>query len=179
MRKITSSKVGVSIYKQNGFHKISIGGIKEVKSNNGGMMMAMSGMAMSGMTMPGVSIGNNITVGLNFNPTYMAYNSYSNTKSTYIECLFDENFKHQKMQIPDNAFDKIKNFEEEIKDSKNNTGSKPKTTNNRKPRSNNIDNFSKINLKNIFRINNKYYLGFLTKSRTTNYRTYHLYEFKD
>jgi len=174
LRKITSSKVGVSIYKQNGFHKISIGGIKEVKSSGGGMMMAMPGMAM-----PGVSIGGGVSVGLSFNPTYMAYNSYSNTKSTYIDCLFDENFQHQKMQIPDNAFDKIKNFEEEITDRTKNTESKPKTTNNRKPRSNNVDHFSAINLKNIFKINNKYYLGFLAKSETQNHRTYNLYEFKD
>ena len=174
LRKITSSKVGVSIYKQNGFHKISIGGIKEVKSSGGGMMMAMPGMAM-----PGVSIGGGVSVGLSFNPTYMAYNSYSNTKSTYIECLFDDNFTHQKMKIPDNAFDKIKNFEEEITDRTKNTESKPKTTNNRKPRSNNVDHFSAINLKNIFKINNKFYLGFLAKSETQNHRTFNLYEFKD
>ena len=44
-----------------------------------------------------------------FNPTALAYNSFTNTKSTRIECLFNDNFEHLKDEkVADNVFDKIK-----------------------------------------------------------------------
>jgi hypothetical protein len=42
-----------------------------------------------------------------FNPTQLAFNSFTNNKATRIECLFDQDFNHIKGEIKENAFDKM------------------------------------------------------------------------
>ncbi|MGB1042888.1 MAG: hypothetical protein ACPGU6_05805 [Tenacibaculum sp.] len=99
LRKITSNKLGVSVIKNNGNYHFSIGGYVEQRAAGPMMMGGFGGL-------PIASFGN---VSLFFNPTMLAYNSFSNTKSTQIECLFDENFEHIKDAKPnDNVFDKMK-----------------------------------------------------------------------
>ncbi len=106
LRKITSSEVGISVYKLDGQNQITLGGKKEIQG--GSMMMPM------GMGFPGVPIANFGTVNVFFNPTFFAYNHYSATKSTFIHCLFDDDFKHLEGTPKVNAFDKIQSFTEEI-----------------------------------------------------------------
>ncbi|MFK5959623.1 MAG: hypothetical protein QM495_12245 [Lutibacter sp.] len=103
LRKITTGKIGISTYKINNNYQITLG--SKLDQATGGMMMPMGGIG----TIPIASVGN---VSVFFNPTYFAYNSYSNTKSTYIKCLFDLEFNHVKGEIKENAFDKIKYFKE-------------------------------------------------------------------
>ena len=102
IRKINSGDVGISIYRFDDNYQVTLGGKLEVKASGGGMMMGM----------PGVGIGSFGAVTVYFNPTYFAYNSYTNTKSTYIECLFNTNFDHLEGEPKDNVFDKIHDFEE-------------------------------------------------------------------
>ena len=99
LRKITAQKIGVSAIKVLDMYHLTIGGYVEQKS--GGMM------PMGGFGIPMASFGN---VNMFFNPTMFAYGSMSNTKSTRIECLFDEDFDHLGGDIPENAFDKIDSF---------------------------------------------------------------------
>ena len=101
LRKITAGDVGVSVYKFKDNYQISLGGKQEVRS--GGMMMPMGGFGM-----PIASFG---SAAVFFNPTYFAYNSYSNTKSIHIKGLFDVNFNHIEGEIEENVFDKIKDFQ--------------------------------------------------------------------
>ncbi|WP_064967142.1 hypothetical protein [Tenacibaculum ovolyticum] len=101
LRKITSNKIGVSVIKnKNNFH-FSIGGYVEQRTGGPMMMGGFGGIPMA-------SFGN---ISLFFNPTMFAYNSFSNTKSTQIECLFNENFEYIKDAEPQkNAFNIMKDY---------------------------------------------------------------------
>ncbi|WP_117883913.1 hypothetical protein [Aureibaculum luteum] len=112
LRKITNGNIGISVFKHNDTYEISIGGKQEVNSG-GGMMMPM------GMGLPMATFG---AVTVFFNPAMFAYNSYSRTKSIQFKGLFDDNFNHLKGEIEKNAFDKIKDYEDE-----NNLSSKGKS----------------------------------------------------
>ncbi len=105
LRKITSGDLGIAVYKINGNHQIILGGKKEIKSNPGMMMMGGFGM---------IPIGTIGAISVSINPTFFAFNSYTNTKSTYIECLFDENFNHLEGEFERNVFDKIKIYKDLI-----------------------------------------------------------------
>ena len=103
LRKITSGDVGVSVNSYANGYKIVLGGKKEIRRGGGGMMPMGFGMPMA--SFGGVSVF--------FNPVYFAYNSYVNTKSTYVNCLFDQNLNHLEGVFPKNEFDKIKDYNEE------------------------------------------------------------------
>lgn len=100
LRKITSGKIGVSALNVKDLYHITIGGYVEQRT---GGMMPMGGFG----GIPLASFGN---VNMFFNPTMFAYSALSNTKSTRIECLFDEDFDHLGGDVPENAFDKIDSF---------------------------------------------------------------------
>lgn len=99
LRKIKSSNIGISVYKFNNDYQITLGGTKEIKQGSP-MMMPMGGLAMS--------IGS-LTANLIFNPTLFAFDSYSNSLSTYILCRFNNQLEHIKGNYKLNVFDKIKN----------------------------------------------------------------------
>lgn len=103
LRKITSGDIGVSVNSYTNGYKIVLGGKKEIRRGGGGMMPMGFGMPMA-------SFG---VVSVFFNPVNFAYNSYVNTKSTYINCLFDHNLNHIEGDFPKNEFDKIKEFNQE------------------------------------------------------------------
>ena len=100
LRKITSGKIGVSALKVKDLYHITIGGYVEQRRGGAGMSFGFGGMP----------IGSFGSVNIFFNPTMFAYNSMSNTKSTRIECLFDEDFDHLRGDLEENAFDKIDTF---------------------------------------------------------------------
>ncbi len=102
LRKITAQKIGVSAIKVDGIYHVTLGGYVEQRGG-GGMMMPMGGFG-------GIPIGSFGNFNLFFNPTMFAYNSFSNTKSTRIECLFDDDFDHLGGDVPENVFDKIDAF---------------------------------------------------------------------
>tara|TARA_R110002072_G_scaffold134810_3_gene275826 strand:+ start:481 stop:729 length:249 start_codon:yes stop_codon:yes gene_type:complete len=45
-----------------------------------------------------------------FNPAQIAFNSFTNNKTTRIESLLDSDFNHIHGEIEENAFDKMKDF---------------------------------------------------------------------
>ncbi|GAA4111128.1 hypothetical protein GCM10022393_08580 [Aquimarina addita] len=114
LRKISSSNLGISVYKVNNEYNIILGGTKEI--NNVSVDAGGGGFA------PGFGGGITITTGnagsqmvsVGFNPTYYAYNGYSSTKSTYINCLFDENFEHLEGDVQRNVYDNINDFEDTL-----------------------------------------------------------------
>jgi hypothetical protein len=128
LRKVTSAKVGISIITVNGIDKITIGGVTEMTNGGGGFMM---GTPMAG-GMVGGAIGGVINVYMS--PMYYSYNSYSNTKSTFINCLFDTALNHKSGEFTDNAFDKIKTYEDSI--------------------------YDKLKLKTVFKYQDKYLFGY-------------------
>ncbi len=97
LRKITSSDVGISVYKINNSFQITLGGVKTLSRGGAPMTPGFGGIPMG-------AIG---PLQMSFNPTMAAFGSYTSTKSTYINCLFDEGFEHIEGDIQDNVFDKI------------------------------------------------------------------------
>ena len=104
LRKMSSDRNGISIYPMNDVYRITIGGVRPQSSGGGMMMPGFGGMPM----------GQFGAVTMNFNPAAFAYSTYSNTGSTRIECLFDSNFSHLLGDLPENVFDKIDAYKEDI-----------------------------------------------------------------
>ena len=114
LRKISAQNIGVSIIKNQGNYQFTIGGYS--KQASGGAPMPMMGMGgVGGMAMGGIGgipIASSGGITFFFNPTMFSYNSFAGTKSTEIQCLFDDNFEHIKdVEAPENVFDKIEKHE--------------------------------------------------------------------
>ena len=103
LRKINQGKIGIAVLKRDSGYEITLGGFKP--TGGGGPFF------MPGFGLPIASMGN---VTVFFNPTALAYNSYSATKSTRIECLFDQDFNHMQGEIQDNAFDIMGDYESPV-----------------------------------------------------------------
>lgn len=166
LRKISRGNIGVSAYKQDENYKITLGSEIEVSRGGGFGAMPMGGFG----AIPIASFG---PISTSFNPTFFAYSGYSATKSTHIDCLFNSEFNHVEGEISENVFDRIKNFEDELRDSKsNNTDSASDSKGYKKISS---TNYSKgIELTNVFNHNGKIYFSFLSKDD----RNYHVIEFE-
>ncbi len=100
LRKVTFSKPGISIVSINGINQVTIGGVAKT-ANGGGYMM---GGAIGGAAGGGISVY--------MSPTLYSYGAYTNTKSTFINCLFDSSLNHKKGEFSVNVFDRIKTYEE-------------------------------------------------------------------
>jgi len=139
LRKITSSSLGISAYKIDDSFQITLGGVKLLTGGGAPMMMPGFGVPMG-------AIG---PLQMSFNPTMAAFGSYTSTKSTYINCLFDEDFNHLEGDIKDNVFDKIDLFIEE--------------------------NDGVISNETVFRANNTIHLGYYNKFK----RQFRILKFED
>lgn len=109
LRKVTFSKPGISIVSINGVNQVTIGGVTKI-ANGGGYIMA--GPAMGGVD--GIAIAGSTSIYMS--PTFYSYGAYSNTKSTFINCLFDSALNHKNGEFLDNVFDKIKTYEDSVVD---------------------------------------------------------------
>lgn len=144
LRKISAGDIGISAYKKNNQYRITLGSKKEIA--RGGAMMPMGGFG-------GIPLGGFGPLSVGFNPTFFAYGGYSSTKTTRIDCLFDNKFEHVPGDVPDNIFDKIKAFEDTFED----------------------NYFEKLELRNLFWHGDKLYFGYIS----TKDRNYHLVEFTE
>ncbi len=107
LRKISSSSLGISVYKVDDEYNVVLGGTKEI-STGGGYTGFGNGFGGGG------TIGGNTAVWISFNPTFYNYSSYTTTKSTYINCLFDSNFDHIEGDIKKNSYDTLFEFEDSL-----------------------------------------------------------------
>lgn len=107
LRKISSADLGISVYKTDDSYNVILGGTKEINTGGGAPMM----MPGFGGALGGAAIASFGAVTMSFNPTFMGYNSYTATKSTYINCLFDVDFEHIEGEIQDNRYDRLNDFE--------------------------------------------------------------------
>ncbi|MGS2762592.1 hypothetical protein [Sinomicrobium sp. M5D2P9] len=106
LRKMSSSEVGIAVYKRNGKYQITLGGKQSVSVGNRMMM------PVPGMSVPMAGGGN---TGIFVNPVYTAFYWYSYTKSVHIVGLFDENFNHLEGRVEENTFDRIKDYKKDSK----------------------------------------------------------------
>lgn len=126
LRRLSKEDIGIAVTEHKNHYIITMGSKKEVYRGGGGMMMP-------GFGIPVASAG---AFTVMFNPTFVAYGGYSNTKATQIECIFDENFNHKEGEVPTNIFDKIHDATEV---------------------------FPKKTAENIFKLNGNYIWGYYNK----------------
>ena len=140
LRKITRSDVGLTVYKKEDVLQLTMGGIKEVNTGGGAMMMPMGG---------GVPIGSTGAVTVSFTPMMGAYNSYSHSKSVYFRSLLDpKTFNHLPGPTYNNVFDEISDYSADLETS----------------------TFGKhIRLENIFRFQNHFVYGYYHKKNQIYY----------
>ena len=108
LRKISSSNLGISVYETKGIYNIILGGAKEIVGTGG---VAAIGFGMAGGMAGAALAGGIANMNYSFNPVFHGYSSYQNTKSTYINCLFDKNLNHVEGKIPLNIYDDVNDFE--------------------------------------------------------------------
>lgn len=107
LRKVSVDKIGITGYKEGELYHFTIGGFREVVGGGGGgMVMPSSGYVVSG----GVP-----SINYSYNPTYVAYASYSTANSTFFNTHFDADFNYVSLEERENIFDKIKTFKKTIK----------------------------------------------------------------
>lgn len=126
LRKISNSNISTFVYKKDNRFVITIGSSEPREA--GGVVYFYGG------GLPGALIaaaGNMLITA--------AFESYSNTKSTRIECVFDEQFNHVLGEVPLNGFDKIKQYVES-------------------------NNLSKAKLQTVFKYEDDYIFGYLNKT---------------
>ncbi|MDN3491745.1 hypothetical protein [Winogradskyella bathintestinalis] len=126
MRKVSNSNPGISVYKKNGIYVVTLGCSETTTTSAFAVFYA--GGAVGG-----------ILVGITSSILTTSFLTYTKTKSTRIECLFDNNLNSIEGTIPDNDFNIINAY----------TESKPDV------------NFE---FESILKIDNKYVLGYFDKN---------------
>lgn len=110
LKKISIANLGISVYKVNNLYNVVLGGTQNYDPN-AGLNIAFAVLGGVGGATGAITFIPDDPIFTNFNPTYYNYNAYNATKSTYINCLFDENFEHIQGNIPLNSFDHLYDFE--------------------------------------------------------------------
>ncbi|QAA82369.1 hypothetical protein EI546_11865 [Aequorivita sp. H23M31] len=106
LRKVSVDKIGITGYKDGELYHFTIGGFREVVGG-GGMVMPSGGYVVSGGGVPSINYS--------YNPTYIAYTSYSTANATFFNTHFDADFNYASFEGSENVFDKIKAFKKTIK----------------------------------------------------------------
>lgn len=91
IKNVSRSFIGISAYEIDNHYVLTLGSVDP--NNSGGMIFV--GAFLGGLV--GAAI-------------FAAFDSYSQTQSTRIDCLFDKSFNHISGDIPINGFDQIKTF---------------------------------------------------------------------
>ncbi|TKD67032.1 hypothetical protein [Flavobacterium sp. ASW18X] len=108
LRRLGKEYIGIAVEKLDDNYVVTIGSKKEISTGGGpGVSFVGVGGAAGAFTV-GVIVPS-------YNPVFNSFNSYTKTKATRIECLFDANFNHLDGNIKNNVFEKINQDSEEIK----------------------------------------------------------------
>jgi len=108
LKNISFANLGISVYYVNGLYNVVLGGTKDYITDKG---LIITSILAGGA--PSSSFSNSYTHTY-FNATFNNYYYYKGTKSTFINCLFDQNLKHVSGQAPLNTFDLINDFEDTL-----------------------------------------------------------------
>lgn len=107
LRKISNARLGISAQKIDTVFTVNIGSVVDAyKGGYGGFSVNAAGT-------PGMIVGS--TIGFSGYQT-QNYRNYQYQKSTFINCLFNQEFNSTYGDIPKNSFDKMLEFEKNYKD---------------------------------------------------------------
>lgn len=109
IRKVNNLNCGLTVHHLNGNYLITIGGISRETPNANATIWG----GMFGFT------GAILAAALN--PTMDSFNSYSNQKVVYTNCLFNKDIESIEGTVPQLPFDKIRSYIDENKDLKSKT----------------------------------------------------------
>jgi hypothetical protein len=98
IRKANNQNSGLSVVKINDNYMVTLGSVSDARQSTGMVAGGMFGAA-------GVLIAYALS-----NPTYQNFDSYSNRKVVYINCLFDKSGNHLDGTMRPLAFDNIRRF---------------------------------------------------------------------
>lgn len=126
LRKLSNSTVSTFAYEQDGKFIITIGCSESFE--NGTVFFIYGGAGLVGALVAGAA--NALLTS--------AFQSYTHTKSTRIECLFDSQFNHIDGDIPLNGFDRIQNYIDQ-------------------------NDLAKAPLQSVFKLDGRYVFGYLDK----------------
>lgn len=104
LRKTNNQNSGMAISKNGDNYLVTMGSVSDERASTGMMVGGMFGVA-----------GALVAIALT-NPTFDSFNSYSNRKVVYINCLFDKSGNHVDGALKPLAFDKIRKFTKDRKD---------------------------------------------------------------
>lgn len=96
LRKISSGNLGINVQKIKDLYFVTLGGYKEINTNSAIPMVSTPAMTNGAF--------------ISYNPTYLSYNSYSITKSTYFNTILNSEFEHIKGELESNSFDRISDY---------------------------------------------------------------------
>ncbi|MBU2921788.1 hypothetical protein KO504_10590 [Winogradskyella psychrotolerans] len=126
MRKVTNSNPGISVYKNNGKYVVTVGSSETTTTSP--FMVYYAGGAIGGLV-----------AGITSSVLTTSFLTYTKTKSTRIECLFDNQLNSIEGSIPENNFNIINAYTESKSD-------------------------TKFNFESILKINKKYVLGYFDEN---------------
>lgn len=101
LRKISAGNPGINVQNVNDQYYITLGGYQII--NTSGISPVVSS--------PTMTTGSFIS----YNPTYLSYNAYSITKSTYFNTILNSEFNHVKGKLESNTFDRVSDYKKIIK----------------------------------------------------------------
>ncbi len=112
LKKVYNGKVAITAYQSKNGIQLTIGGNVVIQQNTGASMSpAFSNSTTHTFTNPVNGMTTNFTTS-NYNPVMYNYNSYKTSRDTYFKTIIDQNnFEHIAGDLTKNAFDKIKQFE--------------------------------------------------------------------
>ena len=97
LRKINNGNIGINVTKNDDNYYLTLGGFQVITQPNMASVNTVNG---------------NFT---GYNTTYLSFNSYTTTKSTYFNSILDSNFNHVKGSFESTPFNKIKDYKSTLK----------------------------------------------------------------
>lgn len=101
LRKISSGNPGINVQKVKNLYYVTLGGYQVINTGGASPIVSSPTMTNGGF--------------ISYNPTYLSYNSYAVTKSTYFNTILNSEFKHIKGTIEPNTFDRVSKYKKNKK----------------------------------------------------------------
>lgn len=101
LRKISAGNPGINVQKVEDLYYVTLGGYLIVNTGGASPIVSSPTMTTNGF--------------VSYNPTYLSYNSYAVTKSTYFNTILNSEFNHVKGKIKSNTFDLLSEYKKNEK----------------------------------------------------------------
>lgn len=101
LRKISAGNLGINVVTTNDLYYITLGGYLEINTSRVSPIVSTPSITTGGF--------------ISHNPTYLSYNYYNVTKSTFFNTILNSDFEHVKGDFEENTFDRITDYKKDKK----------------------------------------------------------------